>query len=245
MDALSLHPGGASTRGWAGIRAHGAAAAGSLLFRWACFLAMTWMALLAESRPAPHLPDAVVDAVPYVPWVDRVNYVAWLLAYVPVALGLLWEDAPRFVRYMVTAGGLALLRGACILATGLGPVRGPDVNAGMDPATRWAAFLEVASPVGVFGRGAAHVYLTKDLFFSGHTATTFLLLLYAWRFPRLRWPMLAGHVVVVASVFLSHLHYTIDVVGAYALTFSLFVLREGDVRRMLGGPAVSGSVPRP
>ncbi|MBM4380479.1 MAG: hypothetical protein FJ086_14485, partial [Deltaproteobacteria bacterium] len=61
----------------------------------------------------------------------------------------------------------------------------------------------------------------------------------------LRWPMLAGHVVVVASVFLSHLHYTIDVVGAYALTFSLFVLREGDVRRMLGGPAVSGSVPRP
>ena len=245
MDALPLHQGGASTRGWAGIRSHGAAALGGLLFRWACFLAMTWMALRAEARPAPHLPDAVLEAVPYVPWVDRLNYVAWVLAYVPVALGLLWHDAPRFTRYMVTAGLLALLRGACILATGLGPVRGPDVNAGMDAATRWLAFQEIASPVGVFWRDSAHVYLTKDLFFSGHTATTFLLLLYAWRVPVLRWPMLAGHVVVVASVFLAHLHYTIDVVGAWALTFSLFVLREGNVKAMLGAEAVSGSVSRP
>lgn len=245
MDALPLQHKGASTRGWEALRAHGAAALGSVLFRWACFLVMTWMALWAEARPAPHLPDALVDAVPYVPWVDRLNYVAWVLAYVPVALGLLWRDAPRFTRYMVTAGLLALVRGACIMATGLGPVRGQDVNAGMDAATRLMAFLEIASPVGVFGRDSAHVYLTKDLFFSGHTATTFLLLLYAWREPRLRWPMLVGHGVVVASVFLSHLHYTIDVVGAYAITFSLFVLREGNVRGMLGLPPVSGSVRRP
>jgi membrane-associated phospholipid phosphatase len=81
------------------------------------------------------------------------------------------------------------------------------------------------------------VYLTKDLFFSGHTATTLLLLLYAWRDPPLRWAMLVGHVAVVASVFFSHLHYTIDVVGAYAITFSLFVLREADVRALLAGRA--------
>jgi hypothetical protein len=237
VDALSLHGEGASTRGLAGLKSHGAAAAGSLFFRWLCFLAMTWMALGAEARPAPHLPDAVVDVVPYVPWVDRLNYVAWVMAYVPVALLLLWRDAPRFTRYMVTAGLLALVRGLCILATGLGPVRGPDVNAGMDAATRWSAFLEIASPVGVFGRDSAHVYLTKDLFFSGHTATTLLLLLYAWRDPPLRWAMLVGHVAVVASVFFSHLHYTIDVVGAYAITFSLFVLREADVRALLAGRA--------
>ncbi len=70
-------------------------------------------------------------------------------------------------------------------------------------------------------------YLTKDLFFSGHTATTFLLVLYLWRFPRLRAPALAGHVLVVASVFLSHLHYAIDVAGAYAVAFAIFALREG------------------
>ena len=92
---------------------------------------------------------------------------------------------------------------------------------------RLGAFFSLVNPVGFFDRdGGARVSLTKDLFFSGHTATTFLLLLYVWRFPRLRWVMLTGHLLVVASVFLAHLHYTIDVIGAYAITFSLFTLRE-------------------
>ena len=33
--------------------------------------------------------------------------------------------------------------------------------------------------------------------------------------------------LVVVSVFFSHLHYTIDVIGAYAVTFALFTFREG------------------
>jgi PAP2 superfamily protein len=195
-------------------------------FRLACFAAMLWMALWAESRPAPSLPDAVLAHVPYVAWVDRYNYAVWVAAYVPVALALLLTDVRRFCRYMVVSGLLALARGACIAATGLGPVHGPDANAGMDLAARRQAFFDLLHPLGLFGRGPAHVYLTKDLFFSGHTATTFLLLLYAWRDRRLRWPMLAGHAVVVATVFLSHLHYTIDVLGAYAMAFTAYALAE-------------------
>ena len=83
-------------------------------------------------------------------------------------------------------------------------------------------------------------YLTKDLFFSGHTATTFVLLLYLWRFPRLRVPATVAHVAVVASVLFSHLHYAIDVAGAYAVAFSIFVLREGWTRRR--GPG-RGTIP--
>ena len=33
-------------------------------------------------------------------------------------------------------------------------------------------------------------------------------------------------VLVVAAVFFSHLHYTIDVIGAYAFAYALFCLRE-------------------
>ncbi|HET7823855.1 MAG TPA: phosphatase PAP2-related protein, partial [Anaeromyxobacter sp.] len=83
------------------------------------------------------------------------------------------------------------------------------------------------SPWQVFAKDAMAAYLTKDLFFSGHTATTFLLLLYLWPSRRLRWAALAGHVLVVLSVFLSHLHYTIDVLGAYAVALAVFALREG------------------
>jgi hypothetical protein len=146
-------------------------------------------------------------------------------------------DAERFIRYMVTSGFLALIRGVCIWVTGLGAVTGKDLHAGMDDGTRWDAFLHLVTPFGFFDTEAgARVYLTKDLFFSGHTATTFLLLLYVWKFPKLRAAMLVTHVLVVASVFLAHLHYTIDVIGAYAITLSLFTLREGRV-------GVSGSSP--
>ena len=214
--------------------------AGAFAFRFACFAAMLWMALWAEARPAPSLPDAVLPHVPYVPAVDRYNYAVWVLAYVPVALALLFADARRFCRYMVVSGLLALARGACIAATGLGPVHGADVNAGMDLEARTRAFLHLLDPLGLFGRGPAHVYLTKDLFFSGHTATTFLLLLYTWSRPRLRWPMLVGHAVVVATVFLSHLHYTIDVLGAYAMAFSAYALAE-----WRGRPAATSSAPPP
>ncbi len=196
---------------------------------------MIWMVLWAEARPAPSLPDVVLQALPYVPAVDRYNYLLWVVAYLPIAVALLWRDVPRFTRYMVTAGLVALCRGACIMLTGLGPVRGPDLNAGLSYERRVAAFWEILSPFGVFVRDSAHVYLTKDLFFSGHTATTFLLLLYVWRWPLLRWAMLAAHLAVVASVFLSHLHYSIDVIGAYAITFSIFVLREARLGRLLNG----------
>ncbi|MHB8874197.1 MAG: phosphatase PAP2-related protein [Myxococcaceae bacterium] len=208
--------------------------ASSFAFRACCYAVMVWLALWAEARPAPTLPDTLLAQVPYVPWVDRYNYLLWLAAYLPVALALLFIEPVRFCRYMVSSGLVALVRGACIAATGLGPVRGGDVNAGMDYAHRSQAFWNLLSPLGFFG-GGAQVYLTKDLFFSGHTATTFLLLLYVWRFPRLRWAMLAGHLAVVASVFFSHLHYTIDVVGAYAIAFTLFFLREGDAKRLLWG----------
>ena len=198
---------------------------------------MTWVLLWAESRPAPSgLPDPMLEAVPYVAWVDQHNYLLWLFAYVPVGLWLLKTDAERFIRYMLSAGLVALLRGACVLATGLGPVHGGDVNAGISQAARSDAFWRIANPLGFFAPGgSAQVYLTKDLFFSGHTATTFLLLLYVWRFPKLRAVMLVGHLLVVASIFFSHLHYTIDVIGAYAITFSVFVLREGDVKGLLAG----------
>ncbi len=207
----------------------GARVAGAFAFRFACYGVMVWLALWSEGRPAPHLPDVIIDAVPYAPLVDRYNYWLWVAGYVPVAVALLWRDPLRFNRYMVTSGLLALVRGLCIAVTGLGPVDGPDVHAGQSLASL-NNLLSVVVPWNFFSPdGGARLWFTKDLFFSGHTATTFLLLLYVWRWKALRWPMLLAHVAVVASVFLAHLHYTIDVLGAYAVVLALFTLREGQL----------------
>jgi hypothetical protein len=233
---MAAHP---APRWLARLRgARGLPVVAAVLFRYACFVAMLALSLWGEGRPAPHLPDLLLDHLPYVGLVDRYNHWLLTLAYIPLALALLVVDARRFVRYNVTSGLLSLLRGLCIAATGLGPVRGPDVHAGLffDAAGRprsdfWQALFDLSTPGGLFGRDAAHVYLTKDLFFSGHTGVTFLLLLYLWPHRRLRWLMLVGHLLVVASVLLAHLHYTIDIVGAYAIAFSLYALREGWPRR--------------
>ena len=213
--------------GPAGLRAAWRAVAAALAFRALCYAAMTAAALWNELRPAPTLPDLVLARVPYVQAVANANYLLWLAAYLPLSLALLWRSARRFARYTVTAGLVSLARGATLLATGLGvpdPAHaGPGVS-GRDPLQ---AFVALLSPWQVFAKDAMAAYLTKDLFFSGHTATTFLLLLYLWPERRLRWLALAAHAAVVASVLLAHLHYTIDVLGGYAFALAAAALREG------------------
>lgn len=200
---------------------------GAVAFRWACYAAMTALALWNEARPAPAVPDLVLQHLPYLPWVDRANYLLWLSLYLPLALALLWLEPRRWVRYMVTGGLLSLARGATIALTGLGAPGPAGPGPGAGGQGFWSALGELVSPLGVFQRDAIAVYLTKDLFFSGHAATTLLLWLYLRHRPRLGWAALAAHLLVVASVMLSHLHYAIDVVGAWAVAFALYALREG------------------
>lgn len=227
MDGPPSNAPAGEAAGLSGALAAWRAIAAALLFRGASYAAMTAAAVWNELRPSPTLPDLLLAHVPYVPWVANANYLLWLAVYLPLSAGLLLAAPRRFVRYTVTAGLVSLARGATLLATGLGAPDPAHAGPGLGARGPLHAFLDLLSPWDVFAKDAMAAYLTKDLFFSGHTATTFLLLLYLWPFRRLRGPATAGHVLVVASVFLAHLHYTIDVLGAYAVAFAIFVLREG------------------
>jgi hypothetical protein len=201
---------------------------GALAFRGACYALMTAAAVWNERRPAPGgLPDLALQALPYAPAVAAANYLLWLAVYLPLAVAFLALEPRRWARYMVTGGLVSLARGATLLLTGLGPPDPAHAGPGLGGRGFGEAWAALVSPWAVFARGSAQAYLTKDLFFSGHTATTFLLVLYLWPRPRLRWVALAGHLAVVASVLLARIHYAIDVVGAWAVTFALFALREG------------------
>lgn len=67
--------------------------------------------------------------------------------------------------------------------------------------------------------------LTKDLFFSGHTSTLFLLFL-ALPPGRVKAVFLLCTVVVAACVVLQHVHYTIDVVAAPFFAFGAFTIAK-------------------
>lgn len=198
----------------------------ALVWRYACHSAMLGLSLLTEGRPAPTLPDTILAGIPRIAWIADHNYWFWVLCYIPVSL-LLWRrDRRAFLHFLYLGGVLSLVRGLCVGLTGLGPMYGPDVNAGLSGGQLLSAWLSLINPFSSLFGNAAQVYLTKDLFFSGHVSTTFLLWLYCRGKGKLGPLAAIGHWITVAVVLLSHLHYTIDVVGAWAVTFSLYVLAE-------------------
>jgi membrane-associated phospholipid phosphatase len=69
--------------------------------------------------------------------------------------------------------------------------------------------------VEFFGTGQT---LTKDLFFSGHTATLFILFLAA-KNKLIKTAFLISTIAVAISVLLQHVHYTIDVFAALFFTY--------------------------
>lgn len=73
--------------------------------------------------------------------------------------------------------------------------------------------------VEFFGTGQT---LTKDLFFSGHTATLFILFLVAQN-KILKTFFLFCTILVAISVLLQHVHYTIDVFAAVFFTYACYI----------------------
>jgi len=176
-------------------------------------------------KPGFPLPDILLQHVPYVEAMARWNYVLWLLCYVPPALWICWRDRPLFIRLVLTDAALALLRGLMIPLTGIGPVLGPDLNT-VHPFAVWPALIAVLNPLKAIGANSAGFYLTKDLFFSGHIATTFLLYLFARRFGRVSRVFLALNLFTLVVVLLAHLHYTIDLIAGYTITYAVYRVSE-------------------
>lgn len=65
-----------------------------------------------------------------------------------------------------------------------------------------------------------------DLFFSGHTGLPFLFALIFWKERHLRYFMLCASIFFGTIVLLGRFHYTIDVVAAFFITYSIYRLAE-------------------
>ena len=65
-----------------------------------------------------------------------------------------------------------------------------------------------------------------DMFFSGHTGAPFLLALIFWKQRMLRYVFLVWSIFFAAVVLLGHLHYSIDVLSAFFITYTIFCISE-------------------
>ena len=164
------------------------------------FIAGTYAAREA-GRPVH---DLILDHVPTFQVDDVFMYGAFLM-WLFVLLVLLYE--PRTLPFVLKAlSAFILIRSFFIVLTHMG---GPAHEALLDPNRFFDKFS-----------------FSGDLFFSGHTGFPFLLALTFWESRILRAVFLMSSVIFASAVLLGHLHYSIDVFGAFFITDSIFRMAQ-------------------
>ncbi|MEW6510318.1 MAG: phosphatase PAP2-related protein [Bacteroidota bacterium] len=161
----------------------------------------------------------VVMDDPVLAWIAAVDltWPIFTIIYAGVVGGILLmlRNPRRLLMAFQSYGVLALFRMAAMYCTPLDPPPGMIVL--KDP------FVELFGPGEPF---------TRDLFFSGHTSTLFLLFLLADG-RTLKGMYLLGTIAVAAGVVVQHVHYTVDVLAAPFVAYGSYRL----VRSLVGGSA--------
>jgi len=173
-----------------------------------------------EERPGSRPMEPLLDRIPPM----DVSLPLFLVLYITLALGLvvLFRTPPLLLRGLQAYVLLLILRMVSMVALTLEPPL--DLVPLVDPFTQF--FYPDAEP------------FRKDLFFSGHTATVFLLFLVIPD-KRWRWPLLAVTLFVGIAVLVQHVHWTIDVVAAPMAAWIAW--RASALTARWGGATVEGA----
>ncbi|HET6413265.1 MAG TPA: phosphatase PAP2-related protein [Anaeromyxobacter sp.] len=154
-----------------------------------------------EARPGAVLPDPILARLEP----RDLTWITFSLIYAGLALGVIsLVRHPRALAAGVRSYAVMVLFRMVMLA-----VMPLDPPAGMIPLQD--PFVE---HLGTHGQ-----VLTRDLFFSGHTATMCIVTL-SVRHPRLRWVLLACTIGVASCVVWQAVHYTVDVLAAPAFAYA-------------------------
>lgn len=156
-----------------------------------------------EARPGSLIPDPFLDLFQPID-VTWVTFIVIYLSVIVVVVYLSWQ--PRQLVLAFQAYVLLLL--ARMLSMYLLPLEAP-VN-----------IIPLEDP---FIESISSAVFTKDLFFSGHTSTMFLLALVS-KNKAMRYFFLVCTLLVAAFVLIQHVHYTVDVVAAPFYSYGCYRL---------------------
>ena len=182
----------------------------------------------AQARPGAVLADPLLHLLPR----HDVATPVFVLMYgaVLVAVGWLTRQPQLFLRGM---WGYLLLLVLRMVSIWLVPLNPPlDLVAMPDPFT------------ALIFHTAASEAITKDLFFSGHTATVALLAI-AVRGRWLSWGLALATLLVGVLVLVQRVHYTYDVAAAPLFAWFAYWVAGFITRSATEMPAVAESQPRP
>lgn len=169
-----------------------------------------WCGAYVTNRPGVKVPDLILDRLPTID-------LSFLFTYGYIALIVGMFLFPMFRR-------IGMLHAVVIQFSLLLTLR-----------SLFMIFMDVSTPAesisvhfpGFFGR----FYFENDMFFSGHTAMPFLGF-YLFRHDRLRYVYLVGSIVMGISALAMHVHYSIDVLAAFFMTYGSYRIGHTVLRRM-------------
>jgi len=182
------------------------AAAVSLLF--VCsFFVWSLVGQRADARVLPAGSDLLLDQLPLIDLVPVLT-VGWLGVHVLAIYVCVMYCPRRWAFILATIGLLVLVRTAFVALNPIGPPPGIlSLN---------ASYL-LAPLKGILA-------FENEFFFSGHVAFPYLYSRIYWHVAWARRTFVLLSVVMAASVVLTRNHYTMDVLGAYFVTYSVFAL---------------------
>ncbi|WP_447640216.1 MULTISPECIES: phosphatase PAP2-related protein [Chitinophagaceae] len=160
-----------------------------------------------QLRPGHQINDAFVNALPAVDLSIPIFVVLW--SVISLALLRSLQNPRQFLVTLYAMIFLLLFRYLSISLVALEPPVG---------------LIPIVDPVSNLTYGHAD-FITKDLFFSGHTSSMFLSFLCLHRRPEKTFALVATFVIAI-FVLVQHVHYTIDVLAAPFFTYLSYRLSK-------------------
>lgn len=159
-----------------------------------------------QSREGQQLKDPVLEMLPAYDCSIFIFCAMYILSL--YAIYLSWKNSWLFFRYAFAYVLVTLFRAFCIIVLPLEPPAG---------------LVTLTDPFVTFMYGGMEV--TKDLFFSGHTSSMYLIYLVV-KNTNAKYLALFVSISVGVMLLIQHIHYTIDVIFAYPATYFCYKISE-------------------
>ena len=158
-----------------------------------------------EKREGIVLQDFVLDAIPAMDVSIPTFIIIW--SVVLLVFYRIYQN-PRL--FLVVAYGFILMCILRVLTISILPLNPP------------AGLIVLKDPIANIAYGGNGIFITKDLFYSGHTGNMFLFFLCLER----KWDKifaLTASFLVGILVMIQHIHYSIDVIAAFIFTYFIYL----------------------
>ena len=184
-------------------------------FRNKTFVALTLVAIILftlptffafiEKREGMVLQDFVLDAIPAMNVSVPTFVIIWSMA-----LLVFYRIYQNPMLFLVIAYGFILMCLCRVLTISILPLNPPP------------GLIMLKDPIANIAYGGNGIFITKDLFYSGHTGNMFLFFLCL----QAKWDKifaLTAALLVGILVLVQHIHYTIDVLAAFVFTYFIYL----------------------